>query len=141
MPYKYNWTLILNDNGNEEIVHQFENGTEKMFGVVADAENSGKLVKMYLVGDDGDVSVDFRTGLFYIGEREIDPAPELTRRNYNYRVIYYRRKVGQAGEGIPYTEKIAKFLLGWQVTIDNVNYQRIMFLDAETGQIEIKEKR
>jgi len=36
---------------------------------------------------------------------------------------------------------VHRYLLGWQTTCDGRNHQRILFIDPETGKIELRSKR
>lgn len=82
---------------------------------------------LYCPETDKDVSVNLETGQFDIGGLEFindDPNIEFPP-NTKYRLIYFRRNIltfDMAGN----ETKETTFYIGWQTTVDGVNYKRVI---------------
>jgi len=143
MPYQ--WTAQLKD---QTYIPQFEGKTEANFKKVLDAENAGNLSMLHVSSDRNNYAVDLINGMFYIDNVAIDLIAEwriskFIPENPNFRVIFYRRNRRISGGEIE-EQFLYAVLLGWQITIDGVNHQRIMFIKTrENGNamVEFREKR
>jgi hypothetical protein len=151
MANKFFWVLVDNNGKkiqeNDPLVvvpkEYFENPERvMMFNFFIDITGQDKY----------SIAVDLRNGMFYIGDWDgfnitIDPEPKITEHNPDifYRLIYAvrwgidcavynRRKT-------PDRKILVGFKIGWQVTYQNTNYQRIMFVNADNGKMEIRRKK
>jgi len=119
-------------------------GKEILFSDVLEAEKQDKLAMLHVSVRDHNFAVDLEDGLFYMDDVVIDMRSDLVKKQTEpkFRVIFYRRKrrISGATIGEPF---IYALLLGWQITIDGENHQRIMFIYPENHgvRIEFKEKR
>ena len=138
------WRAILKDGKN---IPQFDSeGKENSFGLVQEQEKLNNLEVLELICAEDNVAhlaVGLSSGNFFIRGAVFHPFNALTREEVKYRVIFYRRKRQELGTGmkpigVPF---VHRFLLGWQCTVNGVNYQRIIFYDPNTGGIVIKAKR
>lgn len=101
------------------------------------------VVRDYL--DKINIGVDLTTGLFIINGIKMDVRPDIIKELVDpfYRIIFHRRRKEERGvvTGDLVRGKIAFYLLGWQITLEDKNYQRILFFDPETLTFVIREKR
>lgn len=136
--HNFFWTALLK-NGQllfEDEKHSFKEVQE------ADSEQRVKRFSLTnkLTGDTLSVCLD--TGYLYSNFlfHHMFPHPQQDLfRNATFRLIYFRRNrliVGKTKKQV-----LHRYAIGWQCTIDGVNYQRILFLDPRTSNFEIKGKR
>ncbi len=130
------WQVKLKDNS---IIIQ---STPSNFGVVQKEDAERNIVSLHLMCEqDGiaHISINLVTGTFIVRGAEFHPYISLIRApDVHYRIIFYRRNRKLSDQDYVFTHK---FLLGWQCTIGERNYQRIIFYNPFTGGIEIKGKR
>lgn len=101
--------------------------------------NTPNVEMVFLSDDSHTYSVDLRTGLFYLNAIPLNTG--YTFLDTKYRLIYYKRmrvEIGPQGKSEQY---LHAYLLGWQITYEGKNIQRIMSIDPKTFTVEVKEKR
>lgn len=135
MPFQ--WTAQLKDSTliTEETISNFDK--------VLAAEKADQLIMLHLSNGNHNYAVDLTTGLFYIDDICLNLAPQLVGKT-GFRVIYFKRKRQEIGFQAKGDPTIHAYLLGWQITLDGKNYQRIMFIHPwENGQVilEFRDKR
>jgi len=117
------------------------------FKRVLEEEKKGNLISFHLEYPKGQKSlgVNLKSGHFIFSfVFNYHPAPEIIRvEQYPiYRLINFRRKGMDFGTGgYRSDEFLSSYILGWQTTINDNNIQRMMFIDANTLEVTIKEKR
>lgn len=143
----FQWNAVLKDG---QIRPQFDSqGNEKSFDVIQEFDKSKLLKQFELVCVEDDnrahIIINLESGEFDIRGAIFHPYIALTRHNerLHYRIIFYRRMRRHLGTdmkpiGAPF---VYRYLLGWQVTYLDLNYQRIIFYDPTSGGIEIQAKR
>ena len=143
----FEWEARLADNFR---LHQYINGytEETGFKNVLEAEKNGLLKQFFLKETRVEqfnrraYGVDLESGAFFFQEVWLH-LPESDR-GYDYRVVYYRRKVGDfaVGSGSQSFKPVTRcYLLGWQALIDGRNVQRILFIYPDRNYVELREKR
>ena len=98
----------------------------------------------FLTINEKTIAVDLKTGLFYLGISigNIALNPDYAMEDHDFRLVYYKRKRMELSFGEKSTKPyVYAYLLGWQFTENDQNYQRFMFWNQETNTIEIKRKR
>ncbi len=131
-------------------------GPGRNFNQTIELATQGKLAKLHLIrlveGKENyytpeirpQFTVDMKTGLFIINGEEHDQRPKgVSLVGQTLRPIYFRSVRGGIGiDGGPsYAPLVKWYRLGWQVTIDGENYQRIIQYDVPMDSFEFKEKR
>ena len=125
------WQVQLND---DSIISEFdEQGNEHLFKEVLDRLSDVKILSLYW--ESKVASVDLTDGSFLINGEKIS-FNGISNRTEPYRLIYFKRV--QKTFNIP--EPNIKYYLGYQITIDGVNYQRLLQIDNISKQIEFVEK-
>ena len=145
------WTAQLKDQ--TFVPEENTDGSVNPFTLVLDAEKQNTLEMLHLTNENHNYAVDLKDGSFYIDDIRIDLIPEwrisngkppLLPKDPNFRVIFYRRKRQDVGPYSSGEEYIYAYLLGWQITLNEINYQRIIFIypinDGKV-KIEFREKR
>ena len=125
------WQVQLND---DSIISEFdEQGNEHLFKEVLDRLSDVKILSLYW--ESKVASVDLTDGSFLINGEKVS-FNGISNRTEPYRLIYFKRV--QKTFNIP--EPNIKYYLGYQITIDGVNYQRLLQIDNISKQIEFVEK-
>ena len=151
------WIAFLTDN---QKLFQFnpESQPETSFKEVLKAEQDDRLLAFELHSltpiPKIIIGVSLQTGLFNFNGLAKNEHPsilldelDLPLPDIKYRLVYYRRNRGEiGGGGISNNSTISnlrvhRYLIGWQITYQGYNYQRIAFYDPETRMIRTKEKR
>lgn len=122
------WTALFIDNTK---LSMFETGTEIPFSEVLKKEALLSKFLIHLTPERA-VGVDLLNGWFTFGDNSWFPAPEhvTAKLGETYRIVYYRRM--QTAFDIGSTMKpprAIKYLLGWQLTKDAENHQRILEIE------------
>lgn len=109
------------------------------FAEVLNMEKEGKLFSFSLYNDEKHITLNLKTGIFTIDTQDYK---FLNLNEANYRLVYFRTRRMETDKngklGNPYTYRYG---IGWQTTINGLNYQRILNIDTNNGLITIKEKR
>ncbi len=142
------WIAILQlEDGKLHTFRQPSSDPVDGFERVLEAEKKGQLVSFFLEHTERQkaLGVNLKTGKFIFSFIfHFHPAPEIVKNisNPTYRLINFRRKYRDKGTG-GYASGIvlSHYILGWQTTIREKNHQRMMFINAETLEVTIKEKR
>ena len=141
------WIAVLQFK-EEDGFHTYRQPTEdpcEGFQKVLEHEKKGELVSFFLEEHKQrrSIGVSLTTGHFIFSHVfGYHPAPELINFKPVYRLINFRRKHRDMGTaGFDSGVILSKYIVGWQTTINNENIQRMMFIDAETLEITITEKR
>lgn len=149
------WVALFKDK--KGIVHTYRQPSDdpvEGFPRVLEEEKQGNLVSFFLdfTAQKRSIGVNLITGHFiFSGYYNYHPAPNIVDFNPTYRLINFRRMRKDYGTGLAGTDKegeswtwgqwLAYYILGWQTTIEGINYQRMMFIDPNTLEFTIKEKR
>jgi len=152
----YQWTAHKKD---QTYLPQFTpDGKENNFKLVLDVEKDDQLAMLHVSSGKNNFAVDLETGIFYMDNIAIDLIPEWRKEkkhrgiivqkkflpdNPDFRIIFYRRMREQRGADAK-PKHLYVVILGWQITIGGLNYQRIMFIyPSKNGNstIEFREKR
>ena len=92
-------------------------------------------------------AVNYLTGEHIINGVALNLIPKEIReeKDLHFRPIHVRRMRKDLGEDMKFIEgstRVHLYLLGWQTTVNNKNYQRMIAIDPITASIvEIMEKR
>lgn len=149
-PVLFEWVAV-STTGKE--IQQFPaNGNENSFKTVYELSENRELLYLYLVPKRPEYrkhvmfAVNYLTGEHLIRgvalnlvHKEIREEPDL-----HFRPIHVRRMRQDLGEGMVAinTRRVHQYLLGWQVTVNGKNYQKIIAVDPMTASIvDIMEKR
>ena len=82
--HKYIWTYQSRDG---KLIPQSDMTIKEVLA----REKEGHLAMFHLSSAKKTLAVDLITGLFYIGGFPFDPAPGITQKNHNYRLVFYMR--------------------------------------------------
>ncbi|MCK5602989.1 hypothetical protein KAR91_13990 [Candidatus Pacearchaeota archaeon] len=143
---KLEWIAVFKlANGKLHTFRQPSADSPEGFKKVLEEERKGNLVSFFLEEAEREkaLGVNLKSGEFIFSFIfNYHPAPEIAGQNIVYRLINFRRMRKDIGTG-GYNSGtyIAYYILGWQATVGGVNYQRMMFIDADTLGVTIKEKR
>jgi hypothetical protein len=149
-PVLFEWVAVSVD-GKE--IQQFpKDQNENSFQTVYELSNNKNLSYLYLIPKRPEYrkhvtfAVNYLTGEHLIQgvalnlvHKEIREEPNL-----HFRPIHVRRMRQEIGEGMVLinTRRVHQYLLGWQVTVNGKNYQKIIAVDPITASIvDIMEKR
>lgn len=119
-PHPYYWVAKFTDG--EEVAQYTEDGKEVLYREVLNRLDSGKGLSYIELAP-------LRKGL-PVYRQEIDSTWQ--------RPIVFRRHFVKMGMFDGKKSERVIFLLGWQATINGKNYKSILFIDPETGAVEIK---
>lgn len=151
----YSWTAQTKEG---KLYPQFNEGKEFSFGLIRDLESKNQLAMLHVRGKNGtNYAVDLRDGVFYINATSILPKPIFTGeydkenhpinydlKKYKLRIIFWRRMNKDVGPEARHNgdQFLVSILLGWQTTINDINYQQIMYIypHSKAETIEFKEK-
>ena len=145
MPKLEGIAVLKLEDGKLHTYRQPSQGPAEGFKTVLECEKKGELVSFFLdePSNKRSLGVNLITGKFiYSMIYFYHPALEVVEFNPTYRLINFRRKYRDKGTG-GYDSGIilSKYILGWQTTINDENIQRMMFIDEETLEVTIQEKR
>jgi hypothetical protein len=135
-------------NPEQNVIEQYpNNGTdETLFNVIQEEEKKDNL-RFFLITPRSQteereyVAVDLTNGMFVINDMYINVAPQYANKNYKYRIVYHRRCSVEMTFGGEFKSKSVIYLIGWQITLNGENIQRILFFDPETKIARLEEKR
>ena len=112
----YKWTAIYSDN--KELC-QYEGKKENLFKDI----DEEKLIAFRIDKEKQHIIVDLNIGIFMLNGNIIE-IPDISYKNDNYRLIYFRRvRVSIASGGIGETGRTTESFIGFQVTTDDKNYK------------------
>lgn len=122
-PYQYYWLARFSDR--EEVAQYSINGEEVLYREVLDRLQAGKGLSF----------------IAWIPTQKGKPTYVQYIDSSWQRPIVLRRHFVKVGvlDGEKKAERTI-FLLGWQATINGRNYKSILFIDSETGNIEVQSK-
>ncbi len=150
------WVSIVNRDEKPEITHQFdEEGNQVNISHVLDLAETNELAVLIGIpvsqrmGEEKPVgnpfiAVDMKTGLINVNgtnwnflPHNIDPS------TVKFRPIWYHSVIKDfdATSSRVLGQRISLYKIGWQFTLNEKNYQRIVFFDVQTGIFSLKEKR
>jgi len=131
----FEWSVKLS---NSTIINEFDKeGKEHLFKEVLDVLDDVEVLT--LSWDKKYAEVNFKNGHFNINGEDIS-FKDISDREEKYRPIYFKRvKQSLTTVGMKPSENI-KYHIGYQITIDGKNYQRILKIDNITKQMEFVEK-
>jgi hypothetical protein len=150
------WVTIVNRDEQPEITHQFDEEENQVnISHVLDLAETGELavlialpVKQRLGEDDpvGNpfIAVDMKTGLINVNGTNWNFVPNnIDPLTIKFRPIWYHSVIKDydASSNRELGQRISLYKIGWQFTHDEMNYQRIVFFDTQTGIFSLKEKR
>jgi len=131
----FEWSAKLLDG---TIINEFdEERKEHLFREVLDALDD--VEELILTWNDKFASVNFKNGHFNINGEDIS-FKDLSDRNEKYRPIYFKRVRQAISTGNSNPNENIKYHIGYQITIGDKNYQRILQIDNITKQMEFLEK-
>jgi len=131
----FEWSAKLS---NSTIIKEHDKeGKEHLFKEVLDVIN--ELEVLTLSWDKKYASVNFKNGHFNINGDDI-AFKDLSDKKEKYRPIYFKRVRQAISTGINNPNENIKYHIGYQITINGKNYQRIVKIDNITKQIEFIEK-
>lgn len=127
----YYWEAKYKDNS----VHRLSEA-EPLF-LFKDVDQS-QVSEFYIKNGSKSFSVDLGTGYLNINGTLIAPTPqELPDPTSPLRLIYIRRThIPYIGQEVLYPPQI-RYLIGWQTTINGVNYRKILKIDTRNDGTEI----
>jgi len=135
-------------NPEQNIIEQYPtNGKEETnFKAVLDEEKKDNLqiflITPYIHGVEREyIAVDLTNGMFIINDIYVNLVPEYANKDYKYRLIFYKRCAVTMDFGGNQSDKSVIYIIGWQITLNGENIQRILFFDPETKITELREKR
>jgi len=100
------------------------------------------LITPYIHGVEREyIAVDLTNGMFIINDIYVNLVPEYANKDYKYRLIFYKRCAVTMDFGGNQSDKSVIYIIGWQITLNGENIQRILFFDPETKITELREKR
>ena len=115
------------------------------FKRVLEEEKKGNLISFHLeyVKGQRSLGVNLKTGHFIFSlVFNYHPVSDIVEQKPAYRLINFRRMSRDIGtSGYDSGVRLAYYILGWQTTINGANIQQMMFIDANTLEVKIKEKR
>ena len=131
----FEWSAKLIDGTT---IKEFDKkGKEHLFKEVIDVLNNVEVLT--LSWDEKYASVNFKNGHFNINGENIS-FKDLSDRKEKYRPIYFKRVRQAISTGISNPNENIKYHIGYQITINSKNYQRILKVDNITKQMEFVEK-
>lgn len=150
-PVLFEWVAV-STTGKE--IQQFQSdGIENLFQTVLELSENRELSYLYLIPKRAEYrkhvmfAVNYLTGEHLIRGVALNLVHKEIREesNLHFRPIHVRRMrhdLGVGGEPIEGTKRVHLYLLGWQVTVNGKNYQKIIAVDPMTASIvDIMEKR
>jgi hypothetical protein len=150
------WVTIVNNDDIPEITHQFdEEDNQVNISHVLDLAEIDKLAVLIAIpvgqrmGEEKPVgnpfiAVDMKTGVMNINGTNWNFVPNnIDPLTVKFRPIWYHSVIKDydATSNRVMGERISLYKIGWQFTLDEKNYQRIVFFDTQTGIFSLKEKR
>jgi len=150
------WVTITGSKDNPEITHQFDEERNQInISFMLDLAEKDKLNVLigipaeHRVGSETPIgnpfiAIDMKTGLFNVNGTNWNFMPHgIDPSSVKFRPIWFHsvRKDYSATDMSHLESKITTYKIGWQFTINEKNYQRILFFDVETGEFSLKEKR
>jgi len=120
-PYPYYW--LAEFRNGEKVAQYSDIGEEVLYREVLDGLEAGREL-LYVA---------------WIPVETDKPSYTLYLQSWQ-RPIVLRRHSDTVHTGTGIVDRKVLFLLGWQATIAQRNYKSIMFIDPETGSIEVKEE-
>lgn len=150
-PVLFEWVAVSVD-GQE--IQQFPNDQEEnLFQTVYELSNNKNLSLLFLIPQKPEYrkhvmfAVNFLTGEHLIRGVALNLVHKEIRdeKNLHFRPIHFRRMrkdLDAGGNEIEGTKRVHLYLLGWQVTVNDKNYQKMIAIDPDTASIvDIMEKR
>jgi len=121
----FTWSALYND---DKILLQIDkDDTEHLFKEI----EQEKLVRFGMANGKRHIVVDLTNGCFYIDSIPIR-IPELSEKDEQYRLIYFRRVQKSIGTKSGMDDSKVESFIGFQVTIDGVNKQAMVsVVDAD----------
>ena len=137
MENEFDWSAELTDG---TIIKEIDcEGKEHLFKEVLD--NIDKLKTLTLSWEDKFATVDLTNGHFNINGEDVAFGGLSDRTGVKYRVIYFKRVRQTMSTDLRHKGvKNIKYHLGYQITIDGKNYQRILQIDNLTKEMCFVEK-
>jgi hypothetical protein len=132
---KLNWVAKFNSRPN---LKQFdENGKEHVFKEVLALYNDLKSFSLFHTKKNLIITLDIKTGLIYINNKQI-PEPELLfRESRKLRLIYFRRNKITLNDKLSELNRTVTYFLGYQYNdIQGNNHKKLIQIDNE-GNITI----
>ena len=131
----FEWSAKLS---NSTIIKEHDKeGNEHLFKEVLDVIN--ELEVLTLSWDKKYASVNFKNGHFNINGEDIS-FKDISDRKERYRPIYFKRVRQVISTGTSNPNENIKYHIGYQITINDKNYQRILKVNNITKQMEFVEK-
>jgi len=131
----FEWSAKLS---NSTIIKEHDKeGKEHLFKEVLDVLNDVEILT--LSWDKKYASVNFKNGHFNINGEDIS-FKDISDRKERYRPIYFKRVRQVISTGTSNPNENIKYHIGYQITINDKNYQRILKVNNITKQMEFVEK-
>lgn len=141
----YQWMCIYEEDGETKELYQYEGEKQNNIRKVIELENTGKLKAMYLMPLNTSeesktvIGVNLKTGIFTINGTQYSNFPdnvEIT----DFRFVFYRTIHTSFGSEID-SGSVKYYKIGWQSTVNDKNYQRVIWFNPSENSFILKEKR
>lgn len=135
MPESMEYEFIAHYSDGEKLYQNFNKENEHHFGHID--QDRLEIFELFSKRLKKSYSVHLKTGEFLLAGQNCY-AKDLPR-NADYRLIYFRRVRESFKRSGTITTK--KYCFGLQCDIEGRNYQVIFFIDGETGEVTVHNKK
>lgn len=152
----FQWVAIHEENGELKELYQYinNNGEEQQINIskVINLEQEGKLRKIYIIPKGTvfstsvipRIGVNLINGSFDVNGTTYDNKPEGVTFT-DYRFVLYRtihKSIGlSADQNANDAGSVKWYKIGWQSTVDNQNYQRVIWYSPSENTFTLRAKR